>query len=140
MMIRYDETARLIRCAQACALSRRTGRRDICAQPFGCNTPGAFAFITSITYPVFHAKLAAGDSPDAAAEGAWRVAVASNLVQGLIEIMLAAIGPAVQRGVPIVALLTSLSSLGFAFLYQARVSSSSLSLCDTRCLFLQFEP
>eukprot|EP00471_Norrisiella_sphaerica_P009565 CAMPEP_0184493730 /NCGR_PEP_ID=MMETSP0113_2-20130426/26806_1 /TAXON_ID=91329 /ORGANISM="Norrisiella sphaerica, Strain BC52" /LENGTH=123 /DNA_ID=CAMNT_0026879111 /DNA_START=123 /DNA_END=490 /DNA_ORIENTATION=- len=81
---------------QAMMMAQKTGRKDICAQPFGINTPGAFAFISSIILPVYFKKLSYdGDVPTntkEAAEFAWKVGVAANFVQGAVEVAFALIG------------------------------------------------
>mmetsp|Transcript_16279 Transcript_16279/g.24538 ORF Transcript_16279/g.24538 Transcript_16279/m.24538 type:complete len:587 (+) Transcript_16279:54-1814(+) len=106
---------------QAMIVARNSGRIDICSQPFGINTPGAFAFINSIILPVFFKKLQYDDEGNPlntaeAAKFAWKVGVAANFIQGIVEIAFAIIGPQIQTGIPLVALLTSLASIGFSFL------------------------
>ena len=87
--------------------SVRSTRPRFFVQPFGINTPGAFAFVNAILIPVYFTK---------GAEMAWKVGVAANFFQGCIEVSLAVVGPLIQRVVPMVALLTSISSIGLAFL------------------------
>mmetsp|Transcript_47231 Transcript_47231/g.109260 ORF Transcript_47231/g.109260 Transcript_47231/m.109260 type:complete len:631 (-) Transcript_47231:64-1956(-) len=106
---------------QAQLKSASTGRQNLCAQPFGINTPGIFAFAFSIIFPVY-AGAGGGDSPDgpteeAAQKLAWRVGVLANFVQGTIEIILSVVGPRISGAVPIVALLGSLASIGLTFLF-----------------------
>lgn len=93
--------------------SKRQGRSDMCAQPFGINTPGVFAFNLAIIFPIY---AAGGATPEAGLK-AWRVAVAANLLQGIIEIVLSVVGPKLAEAVPLVALLGSLASIGMAFLF-----------------------
>lgn len=128
---------------QALYVARREGRRDLCAQPFGINTPGAFAFISSIILPVYYHKLEyIDDKPtntEEAAEFAWKVGVAANFVQGAVEVLCAIVGPQIQKGVPIVALLTSLASIGFSYLltgpFQSEAAKPMLSFV---CIFIVF--
>lgn len=98
---------------QAQMKAASTGRTDLCAQPFGVNTPGVFAFNGSIIIPIW----AAGGGTQEAGRTAWHVAVAANLLQGVIEIALSIVGPQFARSVPIVALLGALASVGLAYLY-----------------------
>eukprot|EP00929_Paragymnodinium_shiwhaense_P014397 TRINITY_DN122303_c0_g1_i1.p1 TRINITY_DN122303_c0_g1~~TRINITY_DN122303_c0_g1_i1.p1 ORF type:complete len:596 (-),score=107.01 TRINITY_DN122303_c0_g1_i1:242-2029(-) len=106
---------------QAQLKASQTGRQDLCAQPFGINTPGIFAFAFSIILPVYLEARGSGEvSPEkeeAAQSLAWRVGVLSNFVQGLVEIILSACGPSISKAVPMVALLGSLASIGLTFLF-----------------------
>src|SRR5579872_4588157 len=74
---------------QAMQLARRTGRTDVCALPFGVNTPSVFAFVFLAMLP---AKLAAAAS---GAADPQRVAFHAGLVacfgSGLIELSGAAV-------------------------------------------------
>mmetsp|Transcript_9452 Transcript_9452/g.15172 ORF Transcript_9452/g.15172 Transcript_9452/m.15172 type:complete len:592 (-) Transcript_9452:138-1913(-) len=129
---------------QALFYARSSGRTDICAQPFGINTPGAFAFISSIILPVYLKKLEYDDNNNPintaeAAEFAWKVGVAANFVQGAVEVAFALIGPQIQRGVPIVALLTSLASIGFAFLLTGpMLDEFAKPMLSLVCIFIVF--
>lgn len=101
---------------QAQLKASATGRTDLCAQPFGINTPGVFAFAYSVIFPVyFAAEPTIGK--EKACELAWHVGVLGNFLQGCVEVVLSAIGPSIARCVPIVALLGSLASLGLTFLF-----------------------
>mmetsp|Transcript_111050 Transcript_111050/g.358213 ORF Transcript_111050/g.358213 Transcript_111050/m.358213 type:complete len:557 (-) Transcript_111050:657-2327(-) len=98
---------------QALLKAAKTGRTDLCCIPFGINTPGLFAFNSGIIFAVYFAE---GRTPEASVL-AWKVGVASNFVQGLVEILLAPLGPQISKAVPMVALLGSLSSVGLAWLF-----------------------
>mmetsp|Transcript_51389 Transcript_51389/g.95011 ORF Transcript_51389/g.95011 Transcript_51389/m.95011 type:complete len:592 (-) Transcript_51389:136-1911(-) len=104
---------------QALMTSAKQNRRDMCAQPFGINTPGLFTFNTSVILAVYTSKGGGRSGPEEeqARELAWKVGVLANFVQGCIEIFLSFIGPWIPRLVPEVALLGSLASVGFAFLF-----------------------
>jgi len=106
---------------QALFTASKTGRRDLCAQPFGINTPGLFTFNTSVILAVYTSKGGGrgGVQEEAAREIAWKVGVLANFVQGCIEIALSFFGPWIPRLVPEVALLGSLASIGFAFCFSA---------------------
>lgn len=97
---------------QAQLKSAKTGRQDLCAQPFGISTPGIFVFASIVT-DVFNANTG---NPDAG-RIAWKVSCLANVIQGLMEILLSFFGTAIIRVVPMVALLGSLASVGLAFLF-----------------------
>lgn len=118
---------------QCVLLSKKEGYQAT-ALPYGINTPGSFAVLFGILTPV---KLAAGcpgsafspytpiDSADAAAvytchavaaENAWAVGVATNVLVGIISVALGFLGPQIRKVTPPVALLTSLAGIGIAFL------------------------
>ncbi len=63
---------------QAMRLSRATGRSDVCALPYGINTPSVFAYVFLVMLPV---KLSTGD-----AQAAWRAGLVAALGSGLIEL------------------------------------------------------
>eukprot|EP00300_Choanocystis_sp_HF-7_P027306 c32396_g1_i1.p1 GENE.c32396_g1_i1~~c32396_g1_i1.p1 ORF type:complete len:610 (+),score=131.26 c32396_g1_i1:72-1901(+) len=86
---------------------------DVCAQPYGINTPGTLVFVFSILLPAYNT--AQGTEADRA-EFAWRVGVACNLLSGLIEVACAVTGKLIQRVTPPVALLSSLGGLGLVYL------------------------
>lgn len=105
---------------QAQLKSHSTGRLDLCAQPFGINTPGIFAFAFNIIFPVYYSNGGGSgdaDKEDAARKLAWNVGVMANFVQGCVEILLSMVGPSIARTVPMVALLGSLASIGLTYLF-----------------------
>lgn len=107
---------------QALLKASHTDRLDLCAQPFGINTPGIFAFAFSIILPVYYQNGGGGDDPEsetetAAQKLAWEVGVIANFVQGAIEVLLSVVGPSIASAVPVVALLGSLASIGLTFLF-----------------------
>lgn len=101
---------------QAQLKSASTGRLDLCAQPFGINTPGVFAFAFSVMFPVYFANVE-HLGVEKAQRLAWKVGVLGNFLQGVVEVLLSAIGPSIARAVPAVALLGSLASIGLTFLF-----------------------
>uniref|UniRef100_A0A7S2IZF4 SLC26A/SulP transporter domain-containing protein n=1 Tax=Zooxanthella nutricula TaxID=1333877 RepID=A0A7S2IZF4_9DINO len=103
--------------------AHRTGRTDLCALPFGLNTPGVFAFNTGIIMAVYYAEGGA-QNPDAP-HVAWQVGVVANFVQGAIEMLLAPVGPYISSAVPMVALLGSLASVGLAWLFANTVEAEA---------------
>jgi adenine/guanine/hypoxanthine permease len=87
-------------------------KRQYTAQPYGLNTPGAFAFVYNIIYTIFFNN---GGGDAAFIEG-YNVALAANVVTGLISIVLGCFGRLVLKIVPPAALLVPIASIGFAFL------------------------
>ncbi len=83
---------------QAMKLARRERRSDVCALPYGINTPSLFAFIFLVMLPV---KVATGDS-----RLAWQVGLVACLGSGLIELAGACGADWIRKNVPRAALLT----------------------------------
>jgi AGZA family xanthine/uracil permease-like MFS transporter len=99
---------------QAHRLARREGRIDVCAIPFGLNTPTMIAFAFLVMLPARQAALARGDgNPDAAALQAGIIAC---LGSGMIVLLGCLAAEGVRRMTPRAALLASLSGAGLAFL------------------------
>ncbi|CAF1289472.1 unnamed protein product [Didymodactylos carnosus] len=96
-------------------LARKENRNDVCAQPYGINTPGAFAFVFSIIFPTYHG-CAQINSAAYCRELAWYVALASNFITGCILLLLCVVGEHIRRHTPAVALLSSISGIGFTYL------------------------
>lgn len=100
---------------QARRLARREGRTDVCALPYGINTPSLYAFLFLIIGPVWAAnREALGDS--AAAVLAWHVCLAASLLSGLIELAGSFIGDRVRRVTPRAALLATLSGVAVSLI------------------------
>ncbi|CAF2879522.1 unnamed protein product [Rotaria sp. Silwood2] len=96
-------------------LAFKEKRGDVCAMPYGINTPGAFAFIYVIILPTYYGCISSHDK-GYCQELAWYVALASNFATGIILLLLCVFGEFIRRNTPSVALLSSISGLGFAFL------------------------
>jgi len=96
-------------------LAFKEQRGDVCVMPFGISTMGAFAFIFAIILPTYNACLLTHDKAHCQ-ELAYYVALASNFAVGIILLVLCIVGDFIRRNTPAVALLSSLSSLGFAYL------------------------
>jgi AGZA family xanthine/uracil permease-like MFS transporter len=90
-------------------------RGDVCAMPYGICTPGAFAFIYVIISPTYYSCLRSRDKIYCR-ELAWYVALASNFFTGLVLLFLCIFGEFIRKNTPSVALLTSISGIGFAIL------------------------
>lgn len=93
----------------------REQRGDVCVMPYGISTMGAFAFIYAIVLPTYNECRTAHDK-DHCRELAYYVALASNFVVSIILFVFCFIGDFIRRNTPAVALLSSLSGLGFAYL------------------------
>lgn len=94
--------------------------RQYTAQPYGLNTPGAFAFIYNIIYPVFFQN---GGGDDAFIKG-YNVALAANLISGLISMFLGFFGRLILKVVPPAALLVPIGGIGIAFLGLEQITNS----------------
>jgi len=121
-------------------LALRVGEgRGMTALPFGVNTPAAFAFLAGILLPQarlgfdacyvqFGGPAAPSDLSGlqscvlAASDASWRAGVLSNFVCGLLCVALSLVGNLIERYTPRVSLLSSLATIGIAFLVLAQLS------------------
>ncbi len=111
----------------AIKLSDQTGRNDICALPYGINTPTVFIYVFLVMFPVKLKALSSGIDPDTAARLAWQAGLVACLGSGLIEFAGSFIAEKIRKAAPRAALLSTLSgiALGFIslpFLYRAFAS------------------
>jgi xanthine/uracil/vitamin C permease (AzgA family) len=76
------------------------------------------AFIFSIIFPTYYGCINGNSGRDnrSCQELAWYVAIASNFITGIILLALCIFGEFIRKNTPSVALLSSLSGLGFAYL------------------------
>jgi len=99
---------------QAHRLARRENRADVCAMPFGLNTPTMIAYAFLVMLPARQLALSRGAAdPDSAA---WQAGLVACLGSGMIEFLGAFVAEGLRRMTPRAALLASLSGAGFAFL------------------------
>jgi adenine/guanine/hypoxanthine permease len=99
---------------QAHRLARRENRTDVCAMPFGLNTPTMIAYAFLVMLPARQLALARGAAdPDTAA---WQAGLVACLGSGMIEFFGSFVAEGLRRMTPRAALLASLSGAGFAFL------------------------
>lgn len=96
-------------------LAYKEKRSDVCAMPYGICTPGAFAFIYVIISPTYYECLPKHDKAYCQ-ELAWHVALASNFITGIVLLLLCIFGEFIRKNTPSVALLSSISGIGFAIL------------------------
>jgi AGZA family xanthine/uracil permease-like MFS transporter len=101
---------------QAQQLSRRSGRSDVTALPYGINTVSLFAHVFLVMLPAKLAALASGQTPDAAALSAFRVGLAACFLSGAIELGGAPLADWVRRNTPRAALLATLSGIAISFI------------------------
>jgi AGZA family xanthine/uracil permease-like MFS transporter len=99
---------------QAMRLSRRTGRTDVTALPFGINTVSLFAFVFLVMLPARLAAEAAG-APDPA-RVAWQAGLVACLASGLIELGGALVAERIRRATPRAALLSTLAGIALGFI------------------------
>jgi AGZA family xanthine/uracil permease-like MFS transporter len=104
---------------QAIRLTNTHGRQYT-AQPYGLNTPAAFAFVFNIIYTVFFTE---GGGDEGFIKG-YKVALAANFITGLISVFLGLFGREILKVVPPAALLVPIAGIGFAFLGIEQVSYS----------------
>lgn len=107
---------------QAVRLTNKHGRQYT-AQPYGLNTPAAFAFVFNIIYAVYFANVASKGPEEAFILG-YKVALAANFITGLISIFLGFFGPIILKAVPPAALLVPIAGIGVAFLGLEQLSHS----------------
>src|SRR5208283_4359867 len=99
---------------QAHRLARREGRDDVCAMPFGLNTPTMIAYVFLVMAPAKQIAIAHGArDPDGVA---WRIGLVACIGSGMIEFFGAFVAQRVRAMTPRAALLASLSGAGLAFL------------------------
>jgi len=101
---------------QAQQLSRREGRTDVTALPYGINTVSLFAFVFLVMLPVKLAAEANGASADEAALAAWRLGLGACFLSAVIELLGALVGDAVRRETPRAALLSTLAGIAISFI------------------------
>jgi len=100
---------------QARRLAIREKRSDVCALPYGINTPSMYAFIFLIIGPVWAANR--GELGDTgAAVAAWHVCLAASFLSGLLELSGAAVGAWVRRVTPRAALLATLAGIAVSLI------------------------
>jgi len=101
---------------QAKRLGDRLGRDDVCALPYGINTPSVFAYIFFVMLPVKLAAQGAGASAEAAAEMAWRAGLVACIGSGVIEFAGAFVAERIRQNTPRAALLSTLAGIAITFI------------------------
>ncbi|MEA1997163.1 MAG: NCS2 family permease, partial [Gemmatimonadota bacterium] len=100
---------------QARRLALRERRTDVCALPYGINTPSMYAFVFFIIGPVWAAHRKELGDADAAIL-AWHVCLAASFLSGLLEASGAAVGGWIRRITPRAALLATLAGIAVALI------------------------
>src|SRR6185295_11993787 len=96
---------------QARKLSEQTGRKDICALPYGINTVSLFAHVFLVMAPVKFGALGAGASEADACAMAWRAGMVACFGSGAIELIGAFFADNIRKVTPRAALLATLAGI-----------------------------
>jgi adenine/guanine/hypoxanthine permease len=99
---------------QAMQVARRTGRTDVCALPFGVNTPSVFAFVFLVMLPAKLAAVASG-APDPQ-RVAFHAGLAACFGSGVIELSAATVAGRLRKAMPRAALLSTLAGVALGFI------------------------
>ena len=89
-------------------LARKDQRQDVCAMPFGIDTPSMFALTLGVVGPAF---LATHD-----AMAAWRTGCAVLVLMGIAKIVAAFFGEGLRRILPPAALIASISAIALVLI------------------------
>ncbi len=101
---------------QSRKLARETGRTDVCALPYGINTPSLFLYVFLIMLPAKYHALGLGFTPDEAAAFAWRAGLLACLGSGIIECIGSFFIDYLRRFTPRCALLSTLAGIALGFI------------------------
>jgi AGZA family xanthine/uracil permease-like MFS transporter len=99
---------------EALRLATRTGRDDVCAIPYGINTPTMVAYVFLVMLPA--RNLAAATGATDPIRVAWQIGLVACFISGLIELVIAFVAKFIQRVTPAAAMLATLAGIGFALL------------------------
>jgi len=99
---------------QAKALARKEGRSDICALPYGINTPSVFAYVFLVMLPAkLFAQTQGMEDPTLFA---WRMGLLAAVGSGVIEVLGAFVAEPIRRCAPRAALLSTLAGIALGFI------------------------
>jgi len=101
---------------QASRIARRENRTDVCAQPYGINTPGALTKAFVIFQPTFYMLRSKGIGPEDAFDQALQAVTAGNFLSAIFEIIGAFFLPFVADRISSAALLTPIAGIGITWL------------------------
>ncbi|MFK7778997.1 MAG: NCS2 family permease [Gimesia sp.] len=93
---------------QAHQLAKRENRSDVCALPYGINTPSLLVYIFFVMAPVYQRTNSA--------EAAWQMGLLACFGSGVIEFMGAFIANRVRKLTPRAALLSTLAGIAIGFI------------------------
>ncbi|MCP4250661.1 MAG: NCS2 family permease [bacterium] len=93
---------------QAHRLARRENRSDVCALPYGINTPSLLVYVFFVIAPVYRS------TQDATL--AWQMGLVACLGSGLIEFFGSFVAERIRRATPRAALLSTLAGIALGFI------------------------
>ncbi|QDU00069.1 NCS2 family permease [Gimesia aquarii] len=93
---------------QAHQLAKKENRSDVCALPYGLNTPSILVYIFFVMIPVYQRTNSA--------EAAWQMGLLACFGSGIIEFLGAFIADWVRRLTPRAALLSTLAGIAIGFI------------------------
>ncbi len=93
---------------QAHQLAKRENRSDVCALPYGINTPSLLVYIFFVMVPVYQRTNSA--------EAAWQMGLLACFGSGVIEFLGAFIADRVRKVTPRAALLSTLAGIAIGFI------------------------
>ena len=99
---------------QAYRLARQENRSDVCALPYGLNTPIMIAFAFLVMLPARNLAAAAGASDPT--HVAWQLGIAACFFSGTVEVLIAFAADTLRRITPAPAMLATLAGIGLTFL------------------------
>ena len=98
----------------ALRLARATGRDDVCALPYGINTPIMIAYVFLVMKPAKELAIASGAlDPN---HVAWQAGLVACFACGVIELATSLVSERIRRVTPRAAMLATLGGIGLAFL------------------------
>jgi AGZA family xanthine/uracil permease-like MFS transporter len=98
----------------ALRLARETGRTDVCALPYGINTPIMIAYVFLIMRPAKELAIAAGAAdPNRVA---WQAGLVACFACGVIELSGSLVAERIRKLTPRVAMIATLGGIGLSFL------------------------
>ena len=98
----------------ALRLARTEGRDDVCALPYGINTPSLIAYVFLVMLPAKQIAITQGMADPN--HFAWQVGLLATLASGTIELVTAFFARHLLRVTPRAAMLATLSGIGLGFL------------------------
>ena len=99
---------------QARRLAERTGRRDVCALPYGINTVSLFAHVFLVMLPAKALAERSGAADPSLV--AWQAGLLATFVSGIIELAAAFVAERVRKATPRAALLSTLAGIALSFI------------------------
>jgi len=93
---------------QAHRLAGRENRSDVCALPYGINTPSLLVYVFFVIAPVYRSS--------GSAELAWKMGLIACLGSGLIEFLGSFVAERIRQHTPRAALLSTLAGIALGFI------------------------